>query len=107
LIDTHAATYPPKFLLPFGNGMNTARKWNRLSNLFGAAKSDLGTSSEIFESTHYKPGGTTTISLGKYVHKLVETGGDLTGYGRWTRITYLDEDGKITTIMSAYQVGNQ
>jgi hypothetical protein len=25
---------------------------------FGAAKADLGTSSEILENTHYKPGGT-------------------------------------------------
>jgi hypothetical protein len=42
----------------------------------GAAEAEFGTSFEIFEiceNTHYKPGGTATISLGPWVHKIVET----------------------------------
>jgi hypothetical protein len=37
----------------------------------------------------------------------VESGGDPTGSGRWTYITYDGEDGQRTTVISAYRVGNQ
>jgi hypothetical protein len=46
---------------------------------FGAAKAEFGTSSEIFETTHYKSGGSATISLGPWLHRILETGGDPTG----------------------------
>jgi hypothetical protein len=73
----------------------------------GAAKAEFGTSSEIFENTHYNPGGTVIIALGPWVHKIVDTGGDPTGCGPWNYIMYDGEDGKITTVISAYRVGNQ
>jgi hypothetical protein len=74
---------------------------------FGAAKAELGTSSEIFENTHYKPGGTAMIALGPWEHNIVELGGDPIGCRRWNYITCDGEEGKRTTVISAYRVGNQ
>jgi hypothetical protein len=67
----------------------------------GASKAEFGTSSEMFENTHYKPGRTATIALGPWVHQIVESGGDPTGYGWWTYITYDGGDNKRTTVISA------
>jgi hypothetical protein len=53
---------------------------------FGAAKAELGTSPGIFENTYYNPGETATIALSPWVHTILETGGDPTGFGRWTYI---------------------
>jgi hypothetical protein len=46
---------------------------------FGAAKAEFGTSSEVFENPHYKPGGTAAIAPKPWVHRIVETGGYPTG----------------------------
>jgi hypothetical protein len=74
---------------------------------FGAAKAECGTSSEIFENMHYKPGGTATIALRPLVDNIVDTGSYPTGCGRLTYIMYDGEDSKRNTFISAYRVGNQ
>jgi hypothetical protein len=68
---------------------------------------EFGTSSDKFEITHYTPGGTAKIALGPWVYRVVVSGSDPTGCGRWTFITYSGEENKRCTVISAYRVGNQ
>jgi hypothetical protein len=47
------------------------------------------------------------IAIRALIHRIADTGGDPTGCGWWTYITYAGEDGKRTTFFSSYRVGNQ
>jgi hypothetical protein len=55
---------------------------------FGAARMEYSTTSDQFETTYHKPGGTVYGRLGHMVHRVVDSGRDDTGCGRWSYITY-------------------
>jgi hypothetical protein len=74
---------------------------------FGAARLEYCTSSDKFESTYHKRGGTTCGALGQIVHRVTPSGRDETGCGRWSQITYAAKKGKKMTIISAYIVCKQ
>jgi hypothetical protein len=55
---------------------------------FGAARLEYCTSSDKFETTYHKRGGTTCGALGQMVHRVIASGHDETGCERWLHITY-------------------
>jgi hypothetical protein len=55
---------------------------------FGAARMEYCTLSDKFETTYHKRGGTTCGALGQMVHRVIASGRDETGCGRWSDITY-------------------
>jgi hypothetical protein len=65
------------------------------------------TSSDKFETTYYKRGSTTCGALGQMVHRVIASGRDETGCGRWSQITYAEKESKKMTIISAYTVFKQ
>jgi hypothetical protein len=67
---------------------------------FGAARMEYCTSSDKFETTYHKRGGTTCGALGQMVHSVIASGRDETGCHRWSQI-------KKMTILSAYRVCKQ
>jgi hypothetical protein len=50
---------------------------------FGAARMEYSTTSDEFETTHHKPGGIICGALGEMVHRVVDSGRNDTGCGRW------------------------
>jgi hypothetical protein len=50
---------------------------------FGAARMEYCTSSNKFETTYHKRGGTTCGALGHMVHRVIPSGRDETGCCRW------------------------
>jgi hypothetical protein len=74
---------------------------------FGAAHMEYCTSSNKFETTYNKRGGTTCGSLGQMVHRVIASGRDETVFGRWSQITYAAKESKKMTIISAYIVCKQ
>jgi hypothetical protein len=71
---------------------------------FGAAHMEYCTSSDKYETTYHKRGGTTCGDLGQMVHRVIASGRDKTGCGRWSHITYAAKESKNITIISAYRV---
>jgi hypothetical protein len=59
-----------------------------LTKAFGAARTEYGTSSDKFETSNYKPGGTLCSAIGPWAHGVCASGQDKTGCGRWTYLTY-------------------
>jgi hypothetical protein len=76
-----------------------------LTKAFGDARTEYGTSSDKFETSNHKPGGTLCSALGPWAHRVCASGRDKTGCGRWTYFTYNARDGKKSTVISAYRVG--
>jgi hypothetical protein len=74
---------------------------------FGAERMEYCTSSDKFETTYHKIGGTTCGDLGQMVHRVIASGRDETGCGRWSQITYAAKENKKMTILSAYRVCKQ
>jgi hypothetical protein len=74
---------------------------------FGAARMEYSTTSDKFETTYHKPGGTVCGVLGQMVHRVVDSGRDNTGCGRWSHITYAAKEGKKLAMLSAYRVCKQ
>jgi hypothetical protein len=74
---------------------------------FGAARMEYCTSSDKFERTYHKRGGTTCGDLGQMVHRVIASGRDETGCGRWSQITYAAKESKKMTIIYAYRVCKQ
>jgi hypothetical protein len=74
---------------------------------FGAARLEYCASSDKFETTYHKRGGTTCGALGQMVHRVIASGRDETGCGRWSQITYAAKENKKMTIISAYRVSKQ
>jgi hypothetical protein len=74
---------------------------------FGAARMEYCTSSNKFETTYHKRGGTTCGALGQMVHRVIASGRDETGCGRWSQITYAAKESNTMTIRSAYRVCKQ
>jgi hypothetical protein len=73
---------------------------------FGDAIIEFSTSKAKFEG-RYKPGGTATAALGAWTHRVVDTGSDATGCGRWSYITYGGKGGKRLTYITVYRVCDQ
>jgi hypothetical protein len=55
---------------------------------FVAARMEYSTTSDKFETTNHKLGGTVCSALGKMMHRVVNSGRDDTRCGRWSYITY-------------------
>jgi hypothetical protein len=74
---------------------------------FGAARVDYSTTKDKFETSPFKAGGTASAALGKMVHRVVKTGRDDTGCGRWTYITFNGKENKHITVINTYRVCSQ
>jgi hypothetical protein len=64
------------------------------------------TSDVSFEG-RYKPGGTATAALKNWSHRVVGSGRDPTGYGRWSDVTNGGKGSKLITYVLLYRVCNQ
>jgi hypothetical protein len=71
---------------------------------FGASRVDYSTTKDKFETSSFIPGGTASAALGKMVHRVVKTGRDDTGCGRWSYITFNGKENKHITVIDAYRV---
>jgi hypothetical protein len=78
-----------------------------LVKAFGAARVDHSTTKDKFETSPFKPGGTASAALGKMVHRVVKTGWDDTGCGRWSYITFNGKENKHITVINTYRVYSQ
>jgi hypothetical protein len=67
-----------------------------LMKSFGGARVEFCTSDVSFGG-RYKPGGTATAELGNWIHRVVVSGRDPTGYGRWSYVTYGGKGSKLIT----------
>jgi hypothetical protein len=74
---------------------------------FGAARMEYCTSSDKFETTYHKRGGTTCEALGQMVHRVIASRRDETGCDRWSQIRYVAKENKKRTLISAYRVCKQ
>jgi hypothetical protein len=75
-----------------------------LVKAFGAARVDYSTTKDKFETSPFKPGGTTSAALGKMVHRVVKTGRDDTICGQWSFITFNGKENKHIKVVNAYIV---
>jgi hypothetical protein len=80
--------------------------YQTLRETFGDARIEYNTSKTKFEG-RYKPGGTVTAALDNWSHRVVDSGSDATGFGRWSYITYGGKEGKRLTYISIYRVCDQ
>jgi hypothetical protein len=71
----------------------------------GSTKIAYSTSDEHVEESHYKPGGTVTAALGHWASRVLWSGKDPTGCGRWSYICLGKKD-KMFAIVSVYRVGH-
>jgi hypothetical protein len=71
---------------------------------FGAAHMEYCTLSDKFETTYHKRGGMTCGALCQMVHRVIASGRDETGCGRWWQITYAAKKSKKMTIIYSYRV---
>jgi hypothetical protein len=78
-----------------------------LVKAFGAARVDYSTTKDKFETSPFKPGGTASAELEKMAHRVVKTGRDDIGCGRWSYITFNGKDNKHITVINAYRVCSQ
>jgi hypothetical protein len=74
---------------------------------FGAARMEYCRSSDKFETTYHKRGGTYCGALGQMVHRVIASGRNETGCGRWSKMTYTAKENKKMTIISAHRVCKQ
>jgi hypothetical protein len=74
---------------------------------FGAARMEYCMSSDKFETTYHKRGGTTCGALGQMMHRVIASGRDETGCGRWSQMTYAAKENKKITQLSAYRLCKQ
>jgi hypothetical protein len=77
-----------------------------LRNIFGTANVEFSTTKEKFEN-HAKPGGTLTASVGDWSHRVVKTGIEDTGCGRWSYINLSLKEDKFITLVSTCRVCDQ
>jgi hypothetical protein len=71
-----------------------------LVKAFGATRVDQSTTKDKFETSPFKPGGTASAALGEMVHRVVKTGRDDTGCGRWSYITFNGKDNNHITVIN-------
>jgi hypothetical protein len=75
-----------------------------LHKTFGSTRIVYSTSDEHVEDSHYKPGGTVTSALGHWSSRVLRSGKDPTGCGRWSYICLGKKDKKFA-IVTVYRVG--
>jgi hypothetical protein len=78
---------------------------NLLRKTFGSTNIAYSTSDEHVEESHYKPGGTVTAALGHWASRVLWSGKDPTGCGRWSYIWLGKKDEKFA-IITVYRVGH-
>jgi hypothetical protein len=78
-----------------------------LVKAFGVARVDCSTTKDKFETSSFKQGGTAIAALEKMVHRVVKTGRDDTGCGRWSYITFNGKENKHIILINAYRVCSQ
>jgi hypothetical protein len=76
-----------------------------LRKTFGSTRIVYSTSDERLEKSHYKPGGTATSALGHWASRILRSGKDMTGRGRWSDIC-LGKNDKKFAIATVYCVGH-
>jgi hypothetical protein len=76
-----------------------------LRKTFGSRRIAYITSDEQVEELHYKPGGTVTSALGHWDSRVLRSGKDLTGCGRWSYVC-LGKNDKKFAIVTVYRVGH-
>jgi hypothetical protein len=76
-----------------------------LRNTFGSTNIAYSTSDEHVEESHYTPGGTVTAALGHWAIRVLQSGKDPTGCGRWSYIC-LGNKNKKFAIVTVYRVGH-
>jgi hypothetical protein len=76
-----------------------------LRKTFGATRITYITSDERVEESHYKPGGTATAALGHWASRVLRSGKDPTGCGRWSYIC-LGKNDKKFAIVTVYHIGH-
>jgi hypothetical protein len=78
---------------------------NLLRKTFGSTRIVYSTSDEQVEESHYKPGGTVTSALGHWASRVLRSGKDLMGCGRWSYVC-LGKNDKKYAIVTVYRVGH-
>jgi hypothetical protein len=76
-----------------------------LRKTFGLTKIAYITSDEHVEESHYKTGVMVTAALGHWASRVLGSGKDPTGCGRWSHIC-LGKKGKKFAIDTFYRVGH-
>jgi hypothetical protein len=61
--------------------------YQTLRKIFGDARVEYSTSKQKIEG-RYKPGGAVTADLVNWSYRVVDSGSDATGSGRWSYVTY-------------------
>ena len=79
---------------------------NTIKDSFIQCHSTFSTSRTSSKHLH-KPGGTATFALGRWSGKVVESGADETGCGRFSWITIQGKHNKKCTFVSTYKSGKQ
>jgi len=59
------------------------------------------------DNANYQPGGTFIAVVGCYAARIITTGSDTTGLGRWTYNELIGRNGRRFLIVNAYRIGNQ
>jgi hypothetical protein len=67
---------------------------------FGSTKIAYSTSDEHVEESHYKPGGMVTAVLGHWDSRVLRSGKDPTGCGRWSYICLGKKDKSLPSLQS-------
>jgi hypothetical protein len=76
-----------------------------LRKLLGSTRIAYSTSDEQVEESHYKPVGTVTAALGHWARRVLRSGKDPTGCGRWSYVC-LGKNDKKFAIVTVYRVGH-
>jgi hypothetical protein len=76
-----------------------------LRKTFGSTRIAYSTSYEHVEESHYTPGGTVTSALGHWASRVLRSGKDPTGCGRWSYICLGNNDNQFA-IVTVYRFGH-
>jgi hypothetical protein len=76
-----------------------------LCKIFGSTRIAYITSDEQVEESHYKPGGAVTTSLVRWASRVLRSGQDPTGCGRWSYVC-IGKNEKKFAIVTVYRVGH-
>jgi hypothetical protein len=78
-----------------------------LQTLFGAARVEYSTPLSKFETTHNTPGGALYAALVHWVYRVIGSGNDAAGCGRWYYTTYAAKDDMKVSVVLCYRICNQ
>ncbi len=79
-------------------------KWhNRTRGWWESSNSTIGYNTKDSASGVFQPGGTLITSINKPAHRIIETGKDPTGLGRWTWQRFRGKQNITLRIVSAYR----